>query len=367
MSNKNLTILGVIAGIMLVLAIMQSRIGNKQTRSTEAGAVLIQGLNTADIASITISGGEDSTTLKHLPQEQTGAGIFVVADLDDYPGSLAKINQLIVSCLDIQCTELITSNAENHKDLEVTEEDARTVVKFLDGKDNVITGAVIGKRAEQGSGNYVRLVTGDDVYLSGNVPWLQAKATGYVDNVLFEVDRGEIASVSVTDPNGDYTLISDPNGTIVPQVIPAGKQAKPQDCKQVFEALSRLQFDTVSRQSDQTADIVFTRTYACRMKDSTLYTLNIAKDGENHYLKCTAEFTDKSDVVKERTVESDEQLKEKEAKLLARQGAEEFAAKHAGWVYELKTWQATNITDQLADLVEDIPVPEASEEEAAQP
>ena len=66
------------------------------------------------------------------------------------------------------------------------------------------------------------------------------------------------------------------------------------------------------------------------MKDSTVYTFNIAaKDGKT-FAKCTADFMDKSEVLKKNTVESEEELKAKEAKLLARDKAEAFAKKTRG-------------------------------------
>jgi hypothetical protein len=80
-----------------------------------------------------------------------------------------------------------------------------------------------------------------------------------------------------------------------------------------------------------------------------------------------AEFTDKTPVEKASIdqggeVESEEELKKKEAKLLARDNAAEFTAKHNGWLYEIAEWKAKNLTKKLEDLLED---EEKSEEDAA--
>jgi hypothetical protein len=48
-------------------------------------------------------------------------------------------------------------------------------------------------------------------------------------------------------------------------------------------------------------------------------------------------------------------LKKKEAKLLARDAADEFAEKHKGWVYQLPPGKAKNMTKPLAELLEDEP------------
>jgi hypothetical protein len=71
-----------------------------------------------------------------------------------------------------------------------------------------------------------------------------------------------------------------------------------------------------------------------------------------------AEYTGevpKKDMTK---VEPEEVLKEKEAKLLAWEKAQKFAAKHKGWKYEIADWKAKDLTKGLSELVEDEEKPE---------
>jgi hypothetical protein len=105
----------------------------------------------------------------------------------------------------------------------------------------------------------------------------------------------------------------------------------------------------------------------CRLKDSTVYALRIAQKEDKTYVSCVAEFTDKTPVEKASVnqggeVESEEELKKKEAKLLARDNATKFTAKHQGSVYEIADWKAKNLMKELADLIED---EEKTEENAA--
>jgi hypothetical protein len=62
---------------------------------------------------------------------------------------------------------------------------------------------------------------------------------------------------------------------------------------------------------------------------------------------------DTTPVRKGAEVETPEELKAKEAKLLARDGAQAFTAKHQKWFYEIPDWKANNLTRELADLLED--------------
>ena len=57
-------------------------------------------------------------------------------------------------------------------------------------------------------------------------------------------------------------------------------------------------------------------------------------------------------------VETEEELKAKEAKLLARDAANSFTTKHQGWIYEIADYKAKNLSKELTDLLEDAEPPE---------
>ena len=369
MSNKKLTILGIVAVLMVLWAVMQSRI-SKRTGIEPAGPTyLIQGLDPSGVNSIVIGAGEDAFTLK---RQRSG---FEVADKDNYPAKTSEINSLISKCLEIQRSEFVTDNPANHEDLEVTEEKARSVVKFMkaDPNSSLLTGVVIGKTKELGQGSYVRMLSGDSavsnkVYITSNAPWFGGGAMNYIDQELIDTKREDIESVTVTSQNGPYTLrTKEDSQDIILDNIPAGKKLKSSDAQSVFTALTGMRFDDVKKLSP---DMAFDRQYMCRLKDSTVYALRIAQENDKTYISCVADFTDKTPVEKASIdqggeVESEEELKKKEAKLLARDNAVKFTTKHNGWVYEIAEWKAKNLTKELADLLEDEEKPE--ENAAADP
>jgi len=369
MSNKKLTILGIVAVLMVFWAVMQSRISNRTGIEPAGPTYLIQGLDPAVVNSIVIGTGEDAFTLKRQK------GGFVVADKDNYPAKTGEINDLISKCLEIQTSEVVTDNPENHEDLEVTEEKARSVVKFMkaDPNSSLLTGVVIGKTKELGQGSYVRMLSRDTavsnkVYVTSNAPWFGGGAMNYVDQELIDTKREDIESVTVTSQDGPYTLrTKEDSQDIILDNIPAGKKLKSSDAQSVFTALTSLRFDDVKKLSSEMA---FERQYMCRLKDSTVYALRIAQQDDKTYISCVADFTDKTPVEKASIdqggeVESEEELKKKEAKLLARDNAVKFTTKHNGWVYEIAEWKAKNLTKELDDLLEDEEKPE--ENAAADP
>ncbi|HCO94702.1 MAG TPA: hypothetical protein DIU00_12255 [Phycisphaerales bacterium] len=369
MSNKNLTILGIVAVITVLWAMVQSRISNRPGAEPDRPVYLIQGLDPARVDSIVIGTGDAAFTLKRRNND------FVVVDKDNYPAKTSEINSLITKCLEIQTTEFVTDNPSNHEDLEVTEGKARSVVKFMkaDPNSSLLTGVIIGKTKELGQGSYVRMLSSDSalsnkVYVTSNAPWFGGGAVNYIDQELIAAKREDIESVTVSSLNGPYTLKTEEDSQdIILDNIPAGKKLKSSDAQSVFTALTSLRFEDVNKIS---SDMVFDKQYMCRLKDSTVYALRVAQKDDKTYVSCAAEFTDKTPVEKASInqggqVESEEELKKKEAKLLARDKATKFMTEHQGWVYEIADWKAKNLTKELADLLEDEEKPE--ENAAADP
>ena len=361
MSNKNLTILGIVAVLMVVWAVVQSRVSSRPGTGTQGPSYLIPGLDTSDIGGIVVGTGQDVVTLK-----RGGTG-FVVANKDGYPAVTSKISELITSCLDIKTAELYTDQAAYHEDLEVTEAKARSVVKFMTPEPNstVLAGVIIGKAKELGEGTYVRLISADKalsdkVYVASNVPYIGSRPVDYIEQELVSIKREDINSVTVSSENGEYTLIAEEDGKrVVLQNVPAGKRAKASECDRVFGALANFRFDDVTKTS---TGMVFNRRFVCKLKNAAVYTLNIAKQDDKTYVRCQAEFTGK--VTRPTKDESDEELKKKEALLQAWDDAQKFTAKHQGWIYEIADWKAKDLTMELSDLIEDEQKPGETEKTA---
>jgi len=364
MSNTKLTILGIAAVVMVFWAVMQSRISNRRGVEPAGPAYLIQGFDPSGVDNIVVGTGEAAFILKRQ------ANGFVVVDKDNYPAKTSEINSLISKCLEIQTTEFVTDNPANHEDLEVTEEKARSVIKFMKADPNspLLTGVIIGKTKELGQGSYVRMLSGNPassnkVYVTSNAPWFGGGAMNYVDQELISAKSEDIESVTVSSQKSTYTLRKkEDSQDIMLDDIPAGKKLKSSDARSVFTALTSLRFDDVKKLS---SDMAFDRQYMCRLKDSTVYAMRIAQKDNKTYVSCVAEFTDRTPVEKPPVeqggrVESEEELKKKEAKLLARDNAAKFTTNHQQWIYEIAEWKAKNLTKELADLLEDEKKPEES-------
>ena len=349
MDDKKLIILGVITVCMIAWATVQSHISNRPRTEAGKSAYLIQGLDPTNIYSIVLGTGENEVTLKRNGRR------FVVTDKDNYPSESGDINSLIASCLDIKVDELFTDNPSNHKDLGVTEEDAKYIVKFLKPDSELLAGVIVGKGKDQEGGAFVRMIPGNKVYVTLERPWIKDQAMNYINRELISVDRKSIESVTVSSSDETYTLKANDGGEdIILENHPSGKKLKDGDCEAVFTALNNLRFEDVMKATATGKELTFNRQFIGRLKDSTVYTMKIAQKDDKTFITCLAEFTDKNPVTKEEgIVESEEVLKKKEAKLLARDKAEEFSSRHGNWVYEISENDAGNLVKQLSELFED--------------
>jgi len=351
MSERKLSILAIVAVFMVIWAVVQSRVSHKPKTEPGAPTYLIQGLDPADIGSIVIGVGDDAVTLKKQ------ANNFVVVNKDGYSANAKQINDLLTKSLEIRIGRVYTDNPENHTTLGVTEQDARSVVKFLKADSSLLVGYVIGNNREAGQGTYVRLLSSDNVYVTENVPWIRNRPIDYIEQQLISIKKEDIESVTVTSPTGRYKLNAEAEGEgVVLEGMPQDKKLKESDAKSVFSALTSLRFTDVKMSPAQDERLTFDRQYICKLKDSTVYTLKIEKsDDKTYYIACNSEFMDQTPIVKEKKVETEQQLKEKEAKLFARDKAKEFTARHQRWIYQIADWKAKYLTKELADLLEDKP------------
>ena len=347
MSNRKLAILSVVAALMVIWAVVQSRIGHGPAKVSSGATYLIQGLDTTKIARIIVGTGEDAVRL--IWQDKR----FVVGNKNDYPAEMSKINKLITSCLDIVTARLITSNPANHDELQVSEKEAKSLVKFVGSNGQVITGVAVGKSDSQTGSPYVRLISSDDVYAAMEAPQIRDSAMDYIAKEIVNITRDDVVKATVTGPNDTYTLrVDDSNeDDIILDNIPEGKKLKTSDAEQVLSALSYVTFNDVKKESSQEGNLQFRHAYVCKSKDQILYVFNIAKAAEKNYVKCTAEYVGKTK--REIGNKSKEELKAEEAKFFAYRRADNFKNKHEGWLYELPEWKAANLTKELSELLED--------------
>ncbi len=345
MSNKKLAILGIIAAVMLILAVLMSQLSNKAKTISARSSYLVSGVNIDEIDSIVIKSGDDTLTFKRT------SGGFVLVDKDNYPADTEKVNDLITDCLETKISQIVTDNPANHADLGVTEEKAKTVVKFLKPDSSVLVGIIIGNTKEKGQATYVRLTSDNKVYEASQTPYINSVAINYLKAQLIALARKDIQLVTVDSSKGKYILKPKTDSENVELVnIPAGKKLKQSEAKNVFTVLSSLNFTDVMKNP---GNLNFDRHYICRLFNSTEFTFDIASRDDKTYVTCRAVFTEEIKEPKAGDKPTADQLKEIQEKQTLDRKADDFTRRNMGWVYEIPGYKAKYLTCELSDLVED--------------
>ncbi len=352
MSDKKLTILAIVAALMVFWAVGLSYLANRPDDSEGLPGYLIEGLALNSIASVEIVTATETIDLRREGK------IFVVANKSNYPASTGQINDIIASTMDIKPAELTTESVENHDVLGVSDSKAKFVISFKDATGKTITGTYLSEVNPETGNVYARKLDEDKVYMisEGSSPELSAMT--FIEQELVTVDSSTITSVKVTEQNVSYTLSKEGEaGEIVLDKMPAGKVFKGTDYKSVFEALTSFQLEDVKKSGDETG-LTFDSKYECKLADSTVYTISLAKKGDKYFAICSAAFTDEVPTMTQGQVESPEELQKKETILLAIEKALIFDKTHKGWIYEIAPSKGESMTKKLADLVEDEKVAE---------
>ncbi len=353
MSNQKLGILAVVAAAMVTIAVVQSR--KPQGQAGPSGpAYLIQGLDTAQISGIIVGTGKNAVRIEKQNDR------FVVANKSNYPADTKQINDLISKCLDIKTSGLRTDKAANHADLEVTEEKARHVVKFLKDDHSVLTGVIVGKTNENGQGTFVRRLDSNDVYVTDGAPYFGSTPMDFVKAEIITAKREDVNSVTVTTPEGSYTLKAGKGGdSATMENLPPDKTLKEGDARSVVQALVSLRFDDVNAPA-AVGELKFDHQYVCRLNNTTEYTLKLAKKDGKTYMRCEATYGDMTPVVvNTNQKDSEQERKKNEAKLQAQEYVQRFDLLHKNWVYVIPDWKANYLMKKQADLLDDKPKPAA--------
>jgi len=361
LTDKKLSILAGVAGVLLVLTVIVYSGGFGSARDFESGSLLIQGLDPQKVSMITIDKGSDSLTLQRAAQG------FTITQRQGYPASTEKVNALFIKCFEIRCDGKVTENKDNHKDLGVTADGKEaTVVKLLDNAGKVITGVVVGGSVSRGRGVYVRPVDKDVVYATDKWVSFSTKVSDYVDSELVKVAKDDVVEVRVEQKDSTYTANRDKDGGVVLKDVPKGKRAKKSDVESLFDALSDLSLDDIALDAAVAADP--DTTFTCKTSKHATYMVKLAKKDDKHYVKLSVKGPDDELIKKSMMIAQNEpqaELDKKAAVLTANDKAKAFNLRHNNWVYEIASWSAGKIRKPLTDLIEDIPKDEVPEKVTA--
>ncbi len=341
---KTNTMLSAICLALLLVSIFSYRHSVTRAERFERGQKFLAQLNADEIDRIEITDGENSVTLKR------GEDSFLVASLHNYPAKNDAINRFINDALSVSLEKEVGSGESLERELEVAQgTEAATEYVFKNNAGKVLVHFMIGKSSPDGRGNYLKHLNKDDktIYLSSKGVFLSSEADHFLDKDILDVASDKIAKI--TGP--DFT-ISDVEGNLKLENVPAGKQES-SEVSSVKNMLTSLRFDKVYIADDSAVvSLDFNKSVSVSLKDKSSYKIDLASDGEKHFLKLSADF--EVDRIQLSQEDTEEQLKEKSVILSRADEVSEFNNFHGSWVYEVSEFTAKKFLKTKSELIEDV-------------
>ncbi len=309
----------------------------------ERGQKFLPNLNPDAIAQILIAKGEEKVHLRRDGER------FVVVDAGGYPAKNESVNRFIRDALELGLEQEVGRGDKLREELELEPGGENTTeVTFKDAGDKVMVHFLTGKSMDQGGGNYVRRADGENpmIYLTSSRVYLNTRQDDFLDKEILNVESSEIAAV-----HGPDFKIEDSDGSLELAEVPAGKKESSK-VSQLENLLSGLRF-TKHHLADapEVQGLVFDASLDFDLKDESGYRLEVAGNGDQHYLRIEGYHTAGQlsiavDAGEEETAEVADKLKRQNE-------IQDFNAFHGSWIYEVTETTADKVRLTAKDLVED--------------
>jgi len=163
------------------------------------------------VAKVTIQTHNATVTLTRTSPET-----WTSPDHFNYPAATEKIARLVRQLNDMRLIEAKTANAERYARLEVEDltEDTNSRLIRLEGADGqVLAEALIGKRlfrltGNANSGTYIRRPGEEQSWLASGGFDLEPEVEAWLDQLIVEIDRNEVAKVEIELADGETYSVS---------------------------------------------------------------------------------------------------------------------------------------------------------------
>ncbi len=348
----NNTTLGVVVVVLAVISIFSYRQSVSRAERFERGQKFLAQLNPDNISEIEIKKDGETVVLRKNDEG------YVVASRNNYPAKTEAVNRFINDTLNVGLEKKVGSGESLEKELETVAggSGAREFTLKNDAGKTMVH-FVVGKAGSDGRGSYIKRLDDEDdaVYLTSRSVSLSSNEDTFLDKEIVDAPSADVVKIV----GKDY-VFEKGESELALKDVPNGKQESA-NAGQVRNLLSNLRYDKVFLADDsEVQGLAFGDKVEVFLGDDSFYVANIAKKDEAYYLKITAGHQiDRIGITRE---ESDEELEKKSETLKRMDEVRVFAEFHGSWVYKLTEYVGKKFGYAKADLIEDEPKEEESED-----
>jgi hypothetical protein len=344
-TNAKLSVVAValLAGSLWIYTSSESRADRFQR-----GQRFLPNLSPDEIATIVVSKGDETVTLR---KAEDG---FTVDEVHDYPARNEAINRFLRDLIEIGLEKEVGRGEDLAADLEIEPPgDDTAEVALLDINGDEMVRLRIGKRFEDGAGNYAQRLDLEEapIYLTSETTVLSTGVDAFLRKEIVDVPQSDVMRVS-----GNDILIEaeggEQEGPLHLVDVPRGKKEISLEINKLTGLLDRFSFDGAFLADDpEVAGLAFERSVRLDLVDGTSYIVALGTKGERSFV--TVQGDHDLDRVEITLDTPEDELREKADQLTRADEIEAFNTFHGSWVYEISQLTADKLSLQKSDLVED--------------
>ncbi len=312
----------------------------------QRGQRLLPNLIPDEVATITITKGDEVTTL------QKRGDAFSVSEVHDYPARNESVNRFLRDLLDIALEKEVGRGIDLAAELEIDPPTDDTVeVALMNSTEQEMVRLRIGTSLPDGVGRYVQRLDVEDapIYLTTDSSALSTGPSAFLKKETVDHPQAEVQRVL----GSDFEIAAEePESPLRLQHVPTGRTEKSIETNKLKSILTRLGFDEVFLADDpEVRDLMFDSHLRVDLKDGTSYLLSLATSDDRSFLRIRGERG--LDRVEIAIDTPEDELREKADQLSRADAIKEFDAFHGSWVYEISSFTADTLKLTRSDLLED--------------
>lgn len=336
------------AAVLLALSIFSYWNSVSRAERFERGQKFLPNLNPDEIAQVEIVQGEEQVTLSRQGDS------YVVEESHDYRARNEGVNRLVRNLLDVELAKEVGASESLAEELGIEPPGEDTVeVALRNSEGNDMVRLRVGDRFDDGSGNYVRRLDGEDnpIFLTEATVLIDSTADQFLQKEIVDVSGSDV--VRVDGPDFVLSGADEDGGELALERIPAGRQEKTSEVGRVKNFLSRLRFSEVHlADAEEVADLLFSDEFRYELDDGSGYIVSVAGREDDRYIRIGGYHTVQQVEIERDT--PDEELQEKADILSRAEEMQDFNDYHGSWVYKLDSFTGEKLDLRRADLLEDI-------------
>lgn len=344
MSKNNRNLIVAVAVLFLLSALTYRQSVGRADRF-QRGQLFLSNLNPDEIATVELSKGEETVTLRRQGDR------FTLVEKQDYPASNSSINNLLRDLLEIGLEREVGKGEGLAEELGIEPPGPETLeVALINTADMEMVRLRVGESSEGGAGSYVQRLDEENapIFLTSQGVRLSSDADSFLQKEIVDYPGTEVIRVVGSDfrlekpADGDGLALAD---------LPGDQQLKASEVNRLKSLLSGLRYDDVFVADDgEVSSLDFRPTTTIGLADGSSYVLSHAQNGERHFLRIRGQ--NEVQQVAIAVDESEEELIEKAEMLSRADEIDEFNSFHGSWIYEISDFTAEKLQLKRSDLTE---------------